>query len=166
MFPGLLQCREYSYVLIRQGRPDDTEDEIEERVQARLERAKILDSNRPPRFQAVIDETVLRRPLGGPRVLAEQLRHLLVMCDHPRVSVSVLESSEEAHPGLDGGFMLITDREGQVIAFREDKVAGHPADDAETIGVYSRIAQELATRAMQPAASRRLIADLLAGWQS
>lgn len=159
--PGLLQCREYAYSLIRAGRPDDTETEVEERVQARLNRAKILDSDRPPRFTAIIDETVLRRGLGGPETHAKQLEHFLSMSDHPRVSLTVVEASDDAHPGLDGAFLLLTDRDGSTIAFREDRAAGHPADDAETVRTYRRLAQELATRALSPSASRRLIAAVL-----
>jgi transcriptional regulator with XRE-family HTH domain len=63
--PGLLQTGDYARELFRAGRPADSDEEISERVAARLERQRILDRAKPPMFWVVVDEGVLRRPVGG-----------------------------------------------------------------------------------------------------
>lgn len=76
-----------------------TEDVAEERAAARRARARIFDDPKKPRYPAVLDETVLRRPVGGPAVMAEQLRHIAQMVRRRRIVVHVLPPTEAAIPG-------------------------------------------------------------------
>lgn len=71
--PGLLQTQGYARHILGAS-PGITEDEVEQRVAGRVRRRTILDRERPPLISAVIDEAVLHRNIGGPAVMADQLR--------------------------------------------------------------------------------------------
>jgi transcriptional regulator with XRE-family HTH domain len=75
ILPGLLQTDHYARAVLR-TRIGDTDEEIDEMVAARLARQSVLDAAKPPTFWAVLDEGVLRRPIGGPHVMREQLNRL------------------------------------------------------------------------------------------
>jgi transcriptional regulator with XRE-family HTH domain len=103
--PGLLQTQEYARAVFR-TRVGDTDDEIEELVAARLERQAILDRPKPPTLWVVIDEGVLRRPVGGAEVMREQFKHLTCAAQRPNIVVQVIPASVGAHEGLRGPFMI------------------------------------------------------------
>lgn len=80
--PGLLQTEEYARAMLS-TQVMATADKVEEMVAARLARQAILGRDRPPMFRIILDEGVLRRPVGGPKVMHEQLQHLAgVSKDH------------------------------------------------------------------------------------
>jgi transcriptional regulator with XRE-family HTH domain len=80
--PGLLQTGEYARAVLR-TRVGSTDEQIEEMVAARLERQAVLDRDAPPTLWVVLDEGVLRRPVGGPLVIGGQLGHLAAMAGRP-----------------------------------------------------------------------------------
>src|SRR3984957_6203107 len=80
--PGLLQTGGYALSLLRLGNAP-TEEDVLRRAEARMSRQDILSRETPPRVWAVVDEGALRRPIGGAKVMREQLKHLIDMCDHP-----------------------------------------------------------------------------------
>lgn len=88
--PGLLQTREYARALVRAGGPTLTSRIVEERVRARIARQRLLLSDRAPKFKAVLDESVLHRVVGGPRVMLAQLRRLLEMSQLPNVTIRIV----------------------------------------------------------------------------
>lgn len=101
LVPGQLQTERYARALV--SVPDTKErdeDEIERRVQLRLRRQDILTRPNPVRLTAVLSEAVLRQVVGGPDVMAEQLRHLAAMGERPNVSVRVLPFAAGLHDGL------------------------------------------------------------------
>lgn len=76
-----------------------TEDEIDETVAARLARQKILEREHPPELWVILDEGVLRRPVGGPEVMQGQLVHLPSMARRPHIVVQVVPLAAGAHQG-------------------------------------------------------------------
>jgi transcriptional regulator with XRE-family HTH domain len=114
--PGLLQTGDYARALFRAGRPADSDEEIESRVTARLERQRILDRAKPPMFWIVVDEGVLRRPVGGVLVFGAQLAHLAGVARHPGVMLQIMPFSAGAHAGLLGEFTLLGMADGRVLA--------------------------------------------------
>ncbi|WP_328838459.1 helix-turn-helix transcriptional regulator [Streptomyces europaeiscabiei] len=97
--PGLLQTAAYTRAVVRAYELVLTGDVVEERVAARQVRAHIFDDPRKPRHWAVLDEMVLRRPVGGPTGMAEQLRHIAGMLRRRRIIVHVLPLTEGANAG-------------------------------------------------------------------
>ncbi|MBC9714919.1 helix-turn-helix domain-containing protein [Streptomyces sp. TRM66268-LWL] len=106
--PGLLQTPEYARAVTRaalDGLPDGQVDEL---VQVRLARQDVLRGDPPLEVSAVIDEAVLRRPVGGYGVMGRQLRHLTEVAQLPHVSLQVLPFAAGGHVGLTGPFLIFS----------------------------------------------------------
>jgi len=107
LVPGLLQTREYAGTLIRNMATADTpEVQIGKMIELRMTRQQMLGGDAPISFAAVVDESVLRRVIGGSEVLRGQLTKLLEVTERPNVEVRVLPLRRGAHAGLDGSFWL------------------------------------------------------------
>ena len=105
LVPGLLQTREYAETLIRNVATADTpEEQIGKMIELRMMRQEILRGDEPVDFAAVVDESVLHRIIGGPKVTRDQLAALLDAADRPNVEVRVLPLNHGQHAGLDGSF--------------------------------------------------------------
>ncbi|MCC3773853.1 helix-turn-helix transcriptional regulator [Streptomyces sp. UNOB3_S3] len=88
--PGLLQTADYARVLVTAAMPDASEESIRKRVELRKRRQLMLN-NDLPRVVALLDEGVLRRPVGGPRVMYEQLKYLLHAGEVQNVNIRIVE---------------------------------------------------------------------------
>lgn len=104
--PGLLQTADYARALLRVGFPNAAADELERRVALRMERQSLLTRPSPPRLWVVIEETVLRRPVGGPDVMRGQLDRLMTAAAMPNVTLQILPFATGPHPGMFGPFQL------------------------------------------------------------
>ena len=107
--PGLLQTPGYARAVIRAGRKSDTAAEIDRRVEVRLERQQVLTrADAPPRVHIVLNEAVLRRRVGGPQVMHDQLEYLMADRDRANVTIQVLPFDTGAHPSMVGPFTMMT----------------------------------------------------------
>ena len=104
---GLFQTPDYARAMIRAHFPEDPVDKIEERVELRMARQKILERANPPRIWVVIDEAALARPIGGPQVMTTQLQRLAEISQLPTVTIQVLPFSQGAHAGMGVGFTIL-----------------------------------------------------------
>jgi transcriptional regulator with XRE-family HTH domain len=105
--PGIMQTEEYARGVLKSGaigqtRPED----IERHVALRMQRQDLLTRADAPRIWAVMDETALRRPIGGPEVMGAQIDKLLEAMELPNVTLQVLPFSSGPHPGTYGPFVL------------------------------------------------------------
>jgi transcriptional regulator with XRE-family HTH domain len=105
--PGLLQTADYTRAIHRNGIPRLEDSAIEERVEERLKRRQILTREAPPLVEVMLDEAVLRRPLGGPAVMRDQLTQLIAETDRQNVTIRVLPYEIGAHPALESNFTLL-----------------------------------------------------------
>ncbi|MFE9168532.1 helix-turn-helix domain-containing protein [Streptomyces kebangsaanensis] len=117
--PGLLQTEEYARAVFTMRRPLLAEETIERRISARLARQEIFGRTPLPTISFVIEESVLRRPLGGWGVMRGQLEEILLHGQRRNVEIQVMPSEREDHAGLAGPFTLIETREGRRIAYVE-----------------------------------------------
>jgi transcriptional regulator with XRE-family HTH domain len=106
IIPGLLQTDAYARALIRQGAAA-TDQEIARRGELRASRQEILRRPDAPQLWAVIDEAALRRPVGSPEIVREQLQHLIEVAAHPAVTLQVMPFSAGAHPAMGGPFTIL-----------------------------------------------------------
>jgi transcriptional regulator with XRE-family HTH domain len=121
--PGLLQTPDYAAAITSAIVGKDMEDPaVVEIVEVRMKRQESLhlrlNGDRPPTLNHAIDEAVLLRPVGGDRIMAEQLDHLLAMAARPTVHLTVVPLSLPGHPGLGGNFELLEfagDKDGDVV---------------------------------------------------
>jgi transcriptional regulator with XRE-family HTH domain len=110
LVPGLLQTPDYARAVVRASRPTDTSEEIDRRVEIRLERQEVLvrTDPPPPRFNVVLSEGALRRPVGGYDVMRMQLEYLMQPRDRANVTVQVLPFDAGVHPSMMAPFTMIT----------------------------------------------------------
>jgi transcriptional regulator with XRE-family HTH domain len=103
---GLLQTEEYARALIRAAQPRASYERVEALVAARMARQSILAGEHPPYFWTILDESVLRRPVGGNAVMTQQLERLLKESANPNVTVQVLPFASGEHAAMSGDFTL------------------------------------------------------------
>jgi transcriptional regulator with XRE-family HTH domain len=157
--PALLQTDDYARAIIGAVRPDLPRAEIERRVELRMSRQTLLDRDDPPELRVLLDEAVLQRPVGGPAVMAGQLRRLLEDAERPAVTIQVLPIATGAHAGMDGPFTIF----GFPAPAEPDVVALDSAADAlylegpEDLRRYRRVFERLLPVALTPEASAAFI---------
>jgi hypothetical protein len=105
--PGLLQTEEYTRAVVRGVAPSATEDEVEDRVRARMERQRILTRPTPVKLWAVLDEAALHRMVGGSDVMRAQLDRLVSAAKAPNITIQVIPFGAGAHPGMPGQFITL-----------------------------------------------------------
>lgn len=93
--PGLLQTHDYVAALMHIGFPNETKEDIDRRVALRLKRQDLLSKSEAPAVWAILDETVLRRPVGGAEVMRAQIDRLNEALDMPKVRIQILRYSVE-----------------------------------------------------------------------
>lgn len=133
LVPGLLQTEDYARAVFR-SRFGITEDEVEERVAARLKRQEILNRDQPPALWVIVDEWVLRRPVGGRYVMFEQVNQLIETAKRPSVVIEVIQSAVGAHTGLNGGGFALADFVAEpAVGYHEGPVHGQPVTRREDV---------------------------------
>ncbi len=103
LIPGILQVEEYSQALLQAYRTPA--DRIDKLIESRKERREVFDRAEPPEAFFVLDEAALRRAVGGPKVMARQIDHLITMSQRPGISIQVLRFSIGAHSAMAGPFV-------------------------------------------------------------
>ncbi|MCA2217374.1 helix-turn-helix domain-containing protein [Jidongwangia harbinensis] len=104
--PGLLQTEDYARAVVRLGH--GSADEVARRVRLRLERQQLLTRPDPPKLWAVVDEAALRRPVGGPRVMRDQLESLIgIVTKMPNVQLQVVPLAAGGHAAAGGSFTIL-----------------------------------------------------------
>ncbi|MGC1732102.1 MAG: helix-turn-helix transcriptional regulator [Pseudonocardiaceae bacterium] len=157
--PGLLQTGEYARAVISRV-VNVPPDEVNDRVAARLARQSLLSRDRPPRFAFYLHESVLRLPVGGPAVMAEQLRHLHRMSMRSYLTLRVVPVALGAHAAMTGAFRLMEFAEFKPVAYLESETSSLFLERPEEIQAYRRILTALADTALGEGQSRELIAVL------
>ncbi|MFF9626174.1 helix-turn-helix domain-containing protein [Streptomyces griseosporeus] len=164
VIPDLLQTPAYAHAVIGETVPRLTARQADARLKVRLRRQhRIYDPAGPLRLWAVLDESVLRRVVGTPDIMREQLEHLNALGAEPNVTVQVLPFAGGAHPGLSGRFSIVRfadSPEAGVVyleRFTSDLYLERPSD----VRPYNVMYAHLQARALDPVSTRRLITDAI-----
>jgi transcriptional regulator with XRE-family HTH domain len=166
LVPGLLQTEAYARSLF-QARFGMTAEEIDERVAARLKRHEVMAREQPPVLWVIVDETVLRRPVGGPEVMREQVNHLIDAAQQPCISMQVIASTVGAYRGLSTGPFAIADfEEAPAVGYQETACQGQFIDRREDIGSLAECWDTLVREALPWAASQALLEEVAKSWTS
>jgi len=139
--PGLLQAAEYAQVVTRAAAVDLSEEDIRQLVQARLERQRRVLHEAGTNFTAMIDESALRRVVGGPAVMQNQLKALVTASELPNVTVRVVPFAAGPLPAPTNKFIILSfdgppdlvfleSLTGQLVLERESDLAAY--NDAYT----------------------------------
>jgi transcriptional regulator with XRE-family HTH domain len=157
--PGLFQTEDYARGVTMLGHRSAPANEIEHRVSLRMQRQSILTQDDSPRIWAVIDESALRRPLGGSDVMRAQLRHLMEVAEYPRVTLQVIPFSRGGHPAAGGSFTVLRFAEPDLpdIVYIEQLTSALYLDRRDEVDHYMEVMNRLSAEADTPADSARLL---------
>jgi transcriptional regulator with XRE-family HTH domain len=165
LVPPLLRTRDYADAVLRHVEgPSSSGQKVERLVRLLAERQQVLDAKPPTRLSVILDEAVLRRPVGSRQVLRAQLEHLTMAVQRPHVNVLVLPARTGWHPGVYGPFtycqqqrpyppvVLLEHHGGRMIVesglaerYGEayDKIAEHVLPPTESMQLISTLAERL-----------------------
>ena len=162
--PGLLQTEAYARALFV-TRVGLSADEIDSLVAARLARQDVLTREAPPMLWVIVDESVLRRPIGGRGVMAEQVRLLHEAAHRPTVRIEVVPTSIGAHDGLSGAF-TIADLPGQpgAAAYLEGARKGQVVTGREEVTDLMTCWDTLRSDALSRSESLTLLEEVAKSW--
>ena len=161
VIPGLLQTEEYARKTLRSGPRELDWDEVERRAQVRMQRQRILAKEDRPRLWAVIDEAAIRRVVGDPEVMREQLRYLMASAEHGKTTLQVVPFSAGAHSGTTGPFVIL-DFPGHTdptVVYVETLAGDIYLEEHADVTRYTIAFDRLLATALHPDESVRLIAQ-------
>jgi transcriptional regulator with XRE-family HTH domain len=166
LVPGLLQTQDYAEAVFR-TRFGATDEEIDEQVAARIKRQETLDREQPPSLWVIVDEAVLLRPVGGRRVMGEELSYLIEASRRPHVSVQIITTDIGAHRGLwAGGFALADFDEAPTVGYQETPSQGQFIDRREDVQILTECWDTLMRETLPRAASQTLLEEVAKSWTS
>ncbi|MDL5202292.1 helix-turn-helix transcriptional regulator [Streptomyces sp. ALI-76-A] len=160
LIPGLLQTSAYARAVNRAYDPTAPEETIDEWVEGRMVRTRLLDHPTSPLLWVVLDEAVLRRETGGRAVMAEALRHVAGLARKGRIIVQVLPFSAGAHKSMEGSMRLMDFEDAPPLVYFEGPGTGRLEDDPATVARLRFTYELLTASALSPEKSLALIEAL------
>ncbi|MEU4656492.1 helix-turn-helix transcriptional regulator [Streptomyces sp. NPDC023723] len=160
---GLLQTEAYARALLGAGNPHAPAEATERRVALRMRRQALLTRQAPPRVWVVMDETVLRWPVGGPEVMRAQLGHLIEVNRLPQVTVQLMPFANGPHPAMRAGaYQLFRFRARELpdVVYLNGLVGAVYLDKGDDVVVYREALDRLGAQAT-PAARTEAVLDAL-----
>jgi transcriptional regulator with XRE-family HTH domain len=164
--PGLLQTEDYARAVTLLGHPAAPGHEVERRVGLRMRRQALLEAEQPPHLWAVVDEAVLRRPLGGRPAMRSQLKHLLEMTDRPDITLQMVPFKLGGHAAAGGPFSILRFAEPDLpdVVYLEQLTSALYLDKREDVDHYHMVMERLCIDA-EPASQiqdtlHRLLSEL------
>jgi transcriptional regulator with XRE-family HTH domain len=159
--PGLLQTAEYAKALIGSNDSLRDPDLISQRVQVRMARKAVLVREPEPAFHAVVDEAVLRRPVGGAELFRRQMLGLVEASQRPNIVLQVVPFDAGAHLGLtSGSFTLLEIEAGAGIVYSEGLTGGVIRTDLDDVRGYRDSLKSICEAALDREESRVLVSTI------
>ncbi|AWZ05228.1 MULTISPECIES: helix-turn-helix transcriptional regulator [unclassified Streptomyces] len=160
VIPGLMQTPAYAAAVIAETIPQATPEQIATRLEVRLRRQhRFHHPARPLSLWVVLDESALRRVVGSPAIMREQLEHLSSLSTQPYITVQVLPHGVGAHPGISGQFSLLhfTDAPGAGTVYLERFTSDLYLEKRSDVERYSGMYEHLQAQALDPDSTRQFI---------
>ncbi|MFI7594007.1 helix-turn-helix domain-containing protein [Micromonospora sp. NPDC049359] len=157
LIPGLFQTEAYARAVLRLD-PRLTDEDVERKVKARMDRQAILDRTPPPQIVVVVDESAIRRVRAGDeKMMGEQMLHLIGCAVRPNVSVHVVPADVGLHAGLSGPLSLARMPDGSWVGHLESQLGGDVVDKPNDLDTLFERWEGVRTEAL----SRRQSLDLM-----
>jgi transcriptional regulator with XRE-family HTH domain len=162
--PGLLQTPQYARAMVTATALAASPEDIEHRVEARMSRQRLLYSESPPRFEAVVDESVLHRVVGSRAIMRSQLERLLELTELASVTLRVIPYGAGALPAGDNKFIILRFALPMVsdVVFLEGLTGDLYLDDPRDVEAYNTTFTTLTRLAASRRRTRDIIAAMLA----
>lgn len=163
VIPSAFQTRAYAHAVLRGTLPKIEDRVLEDRVAARLIRQQLLTKANPPRLWALIDESGLRRQVGGRSVMQEQRERIIEMAGLPNIVMQVIPYEAGAHPAIDSTFTLLefSDPHQRPLVFSEGLAGRVYLERPAEIERYREALEYLGSCALSVAASIELIESII-----
>lgn len=160
--PGLLQTEDYARAVISGVQPSLRDDEVGRRVEARVQRQDSIRKKDPLDLWVIIDEAVLRRKVGGSKVMTAQLQRLVDATSEPHVTLQIVPFDVGAHTGMHGSFTIMDfpDAADPALVYLESLTADVFLERDIDVRRYAVIFEHLRAAALNPSDSVRLIRDV------
>ncbi|MFI0505792.1 helix-turn-helix transcriptional regulator [Streptomyces albogriseolus] len=159
--PGLLQTPEHARAVIGAAQPPYSPDDVERMVAARLARQSVFDRDPAPALSFVMEEGVLRRPIGGRAALRGQLQRLLDVAQLHHVVLQVMPADCETHSGLDGRIELLKFDDGTAMGRSDGAFNGRPTSDPRQLRILELRYGTIRAQALPPRESLAFVRQLL-----
>ncbi|MGW4637809.1 helix-turn-helix domain-containing protein [Sphaerisporangium sp. NPDC004334] len=163
LIPGLLQTEAYARAVFR-GHLATPEQQVEEQVQTRMQRSLILDRDDPPIVWVLIDEWVLRRPVGGPETMREQASHLAAVASFRHVTVQLVPHDTPCTDGLMSGFAIAELADAPTTVSIESAGTGEVSAEPKVVSVILGRYDTIRAQAYRPGESLEMIKKAEASW--
>src|SRR6266699_85187 len=160
---GLFQTQGYAQAVTVLGHKAAPAEEIDRRVSLRMKRQDILASQDAPRVWSVMDEAALRRPVGGPQVMREQLQRLIEAADLPHVTIQVVPFRRGGHAGAGGSFTVLRFRQADLpdVAYIEQLTSALYLERRGDVDHYMEVMNRLSAEALTPAGTTRFLKEII-----
>ena len=158
---GLLQTPDHARALFESWQPAYSTEEVEQLVAARTARQSVFDRAPAPALSFIQEEATLRRPVGGTMVWRQQLERLLEVGRLRNVSLQVMPTSSEAHPGLNGRIEVLKFGDGTAVGRSDGAFNGRPSTDPKQVRILELRYGTIRAQALPPRESLAFIEQLL-----
>jgi transcriptional regulator with XRE-family HTH domain len=168
VFPGLLQTPDYARAVHEAAMPKLSAAVIEQRIEVRLVRQAVLTREDPPapQLEAIVDEAVLRRPVGGPAVMSAQIDRAIELSDLANVTIRVLPFAVGAHPALDSTFILLEFEDPLPAVVYVEGLVGHLyVERAQDVQRYRQVFESLRNSSLDEQKSLGLMSGMSAAYK-
>ncbi|MFJ2764730.1 helix-turn-helix domain-containing protein [Streptomyces prasinus] len=161
--PGLLQTEDYARAVLSLDALLESDEQLEERVAARMGRQGRLSSPDRPELCVVLDEAVLRRPIGDHAVMRKQLARLIDAAAERHITVQVLPFDQGGHEAMGGSLTVLTLPDDSEVAYTEGADYGQLIEETTDVGRYKVIYDRLRAAALPPVMSLGMIRSAMEG---
>jgi hypothetical protein len=161
--PGLLQTAEYARAVIRLGHANASNQEVERRIDLRKSRQQVLTKTNPPKLWAVIDEAVLRRPIGGAQVMGAQIEALIEASKLPNIRLQIIPFDAGGHAAAGGPFAILRfpDPELPDVVYVEQLTTAQYLDKRDDVDNYAIAMEQLCIEAEPPDRTATILSKVL-----
>ena len=159
MIPGLLQTEDYARALISEGPQELGPEEVQRRVEVRMARQRVLEKEERPQLWVILDESVIRRVVGGATVMRAQIESLLAAASQGKTTIQVVPYDGGPHPGLAGPFVILGFQEpGEPDIVYLETVGGNLyVDKPEEARLFATAFDHLRAAALSPGDTRAML---------
>jgi len=158
LLPGVFQTQEYARAVLRALRPGLEPPDVEGRIEFRVRQQAILTRPDPPSIHAVLDEAVLRRPVGSAAIMRRQLERLIQWTEYRNVTVQVIRFAAGEHAGMDGSFVIFGfGGPEEDVVYLENTTNDFLLEEGDAVARYRVLFAHLREQALDPDESRSFI---------
>ncbi|MER5418451.1 helix-turn-helix domain-containing protein [Streptosporangium roseum] len=162
--PGLLQTSGYARAVMRSAPVLPPDDELERRLSIRMKRQeRVFERAHPPEMWFILNESVVRRPVGDVETMRDQLQRLIHLSETNHVTIQIMPFAAGVHPAMDGGFTILSfpkpsDPDTVYVEYWQGSVY---LEDPSEVDAYAQLFKHLRARALGPDQTRSMIAQAI-----